>query len=429
MQPARLKTRPERPAPDSRSVTTQARPAGPRPPGRSGVAVTFLVALALVLAGCAGVAGYFLHAERAVAAALREERVALELAHEERIRALTRRLVSVMARQQAPGSDAPDAAFADLITRQVDLETRQAALGGLLSQLTGSLLPDPAQRGAATGTLEMAGAALLERLGASLSAGQRAQVAALLRPGEALPAKDRIEGLGQSLDRVESAQNRLLAGLGGAIAGRTQEIRTAVAELGLDLARVKLPTVQPAMGGPFIPLSASGQRGGFEQGLAQLDVLRTGFLRWRELAGIIPFQRPLAGDDTTTSNFGTRTDPFTGAVANHGGMDFRAETGVPVHAAGTGKVLRAEVAGGYGNLVELDHGNGLTTRYGHLSAFEVKPGQIVARGAVIGRVGSTGRSTGPHLHYETRRDDEALNPLRFIQAGARLAQPRVAGAP
>ena len=102
-------------------------------------------------------------------------------------------------------------------------------------------------------------------------------------------------------------------------------------------------------------------------------------------------------------------------------MDFRGETGTPVHAAGAGKVLRAEVAGGYGNLVELDHGNGVTTRYGHLSAFDVKAGQIVAAGQVIGRIGSTGRSTGPHLHYETRLSDEARNPLKFIQIGDKLA--------
>jgi murein DD-endopeptidase MepM/ murein hydrolase activator NlpD len=105
----------------------------------------------------------------------------------------------------------------------------------------------------------------------------------------------------------------------------------------------------------------------------------------------------------------------------HAGMDFRAGTGTPVRAPGAGKVLRAEVAGGYGNLIELDHGNGLTTRYGHLTSFDVKPGQIVAAGTIIGRVGSTGRSTGPHLHYETRLDDDALNPLKFIQIGARLS--------
>jgi murein DD-endopeptidase MepM/ murein hydrolase activator NlpD len=92
-----------------------------------------------------------------------------------------------------------------------------------------------------------------------------------------------------------------------------------------------------------------------------------------------------------------------------------------VRAPGAGKVLRAEVAGGYGNLIELDHGNGLTTRYGHLSAFDVKEGQLVAAGQIIGRVGSTGRSTGPHLHYETRLSDEARNPLKFIQLGDKLA--------
>ena len=96
-------------------------------------------------------------------------------------------------------------------------------------------------------------------------------------------------------------------------------------------------------------------------------------------------------------------------------------------APGAGKVLRAEVSGGYGNLVEIDHGNGLTTRYGHLSAFDVKADQIVRPGAIIGRLGSTGRSTGPASALRDAACGEASNPLKFIEIGNRLSQPAVRG--
>ena len=191
----------------------------------------------------------------------------------------------------------------------------------------------------------------------------------------------------------------------------------ALADLGLDVGKLRLPAARQAMGGPLIPLSMTMRPGSFEHRIVQLGEGQAVFGRWRELAHIVPLRRPLDGDDSTTSNDGMRTDPFTGAAAMHAGMDFRGETGTPIRATGAGKVLRAEVAGGYGNLVEIDHGNGLTSRYAHLSAFDVKADQIVPPGAVIGRLGSTGRSTGPHLA------GEASNPLKFIEIGNRLSQP------
>ncbi len=106
----------------------------------------------------------------------------------------------------------------------------------------------------------------------------------------------------------------------------------------------------------------------------------------------------------------------------HSGLDFRAAMGDPVRATANGKVTMAGNSGGYGRMVEIDHGNGLATRYGHLSEINVKIGDIIKIGQVIGEVGSTGRSTGPHLHYETRIDGEAVDPQRFLRAGIRLSQ-------
>jgi murein DD-endopeptidase MepM/ murein hydrolase activator NlpD len=120
------------------------------------------------------------------------------------------------------------------------------------------------------------------------------------------------------------------------------------------------------------------------------------------------------------SGFGVRTDPFTGSLAMHTGLDLHGETGDPVRATADGTVTAAGWGGGYGRVVDIDHGNGLTTRYGHLSAIDVRAGQSVKAGQIIGKVGSTGRSTGPHLHYETRLRKEAVDPQKFLRAGQRL---------
>jgi murein DD-endopeptidase MepM/ murein hydrolase activator NlpD len=108
----------------------------------------------------------------------------------------------------------------------------------------------------------------------------------------------------------------------------------------------------------------------------------------------------------------------------HTGLDFRADHGARVAATGAGRVITAEYSGGYGNLVELDHGNGITTRYAHLASIGVAGDQRVSPGQTLGRVGSTGRSTGPHLHYETRIGGDPVDPQRFLRAGARLATLR-----
>ena len=104
----------------------------------------------------------------------------------------------------------------------------------------------------------------------------------------------------------------------------------------------------------------------------------------------------------------------------HAGIDFRGPVGTPVRAAAAGRVITADVTGGYGNLVEVEHGQGIVTRYAHLSAFNVAPGQTVTPGTIVGLLGSTGRSTGPHLHYETRINGGPVDPMRFLMAGAQV---------
>jgi murein DD-endopeptidase MepM/ murein hydrolase activator NlpD len=169
------------------------------------------------------------------------------------------------------------------------------------------------------------------------------------------------------------------------------------------------------LGGPYVPADASPDAaiGRAAQLLDKLDTLR------RRLA-TLPLRRPLAGDLTITSGFGARQDPFLGAPALHTGVDFRAADGTPVLATAPGTIEATGRQGGYGLAIDIDHGGGISTRYGHLSRIAVSVGQHVMTGDTIGYAGSTGRSTGPHLHYETRVAGEAVDPTDWLQAGERL---------
>ncbi len=160
---------------------------------------------------------------------------------------------------------------------------------------------------------------------------------------------------------------------------------------------------------------------------------RTLFMNWKHMGEAahpriaVPSQKPVERA-VFTSGFGTRSDPFGGYTAMHAGIDLAGPVGTPIYAAADGIVDRAGWANGYGNLVELDHGKSIQTRYGHLSAILVTNGQRVRRGDLIARMGSTGRSTGSHLHYEVRLDGHAVNPVPFLQSSDyMLAVQRRAG--
>lgn len=155
---------------------------------------------------------------------------------------------------------------------------------------------------------------------------------------------------------------------------------------------------------------------GLESGL---QVMRGDVDRRNRLAAATPSIWPTKG--WLTSAIGKRSDPFTDEQKSHEGLDISADKGTPVYATADATVKTASYQGAYGNLVELDHGFGLETRYGHLSQFSVKPGASVKRGDLIGRVGATGRATGPHLHYEVRVNGRLLNPLQLLLAPKKSA--------
>lgn len=155
-------------------------------------------------------------------------------------------------------------------------------------------------------------------------------------------------------------------------------------------------------------------RGKIDQRTDQLSVLEALLIQNSANLRFLPSLLPVV-DGWHSSNFGYRIDPFTGQQTYHEGIDFPAEVGTPVVAAASGKVIFAESHAQYGRMVEIDHGNGLVSRYAHNSALKVRDGDLVVRGQQIAAVGSTGRSTGPHLHFEVRLNGVPQNPARFLQ--------------
>jgi hypothetical protein len=160
-----------------------------------------------------------------------------------------------------------------------------------------------------------------------------------------------------------------------------------------------------------------------------MDIVESEFLSTQVRRALLPQNAPLS-EGFVGSSFGMRTDPFTGQLAMHAGVDFAAPTGTPIYAAAGGVVSSAEMNPVYGNTVEVDHGNDLRTRYAHASKIVVKPGDIVKRGQKLAEVGSTGRSTGPHLHFEVHLKGVPQNPSKFLIAqkpGSPLGQLAAVG--
>ncbi|MFZ5749127.1 MAG: M23 family metallopeptidase [Pseudomonadota bacterium] len=251
-----------------------------------------------------------------------------------------------------------------------------------------------------------------------------------------------LEPLPDAPDQTSSVANEVLAPLRrvedrqAAFAKKAQAVGEAryaataehLRKLGLSPERF----TGVAMGGPYEPVDENGET------VAEADAdaqFRSLFETWKKLDMLeqtviaIPSLQPV-DKVTFTSRFGVRSDPFRGTAAMHAGVDIPGPVGTPVYATADGVVSRAGRAGGYGNLVEINHGKGIETRYGHLSKILVADNTRVRRGQMIGLMGSTGRSTGSHLHYEVRIDGHAVNPVPFLQNGpyiVALQNPSVSG--
>ena len=194
---------------------------------------------------------------------------------------------------------------------------------------------------------------------------------------------------------------------------RQLALAAALADEDIDAASLRRLGFYPAKAG-------DGVGGPFENG--GNPTFKALFKSWKKLDTLqdgvisVPSDKPVK-TAAFTSGYGLRTDPFRGAAAMHAGIDLSGPIGTPIYATADGVVSTAGYnSGGYGNLVKIDHGRGIETRYGHLSTLIVRQGQRVTRGQVIGRMGSTGRSTGSHLHYEVRIDGRAVNPIPFMKS-------------
>ena len=183
---------------------------------------------------------------------------------------------------------------------------------------------------------------------------------------------------------------------------RSRLIETVMDTIGVKLNKKPAGQAQENSGGPFIPDNETPYDNLLEQVDTYLNTIRT-----------MPLGKPVGG--RISSGFGKRTDPLNSKKAVHEGVDIRGARGDRIVATASGKVIKAMKNGGYGNYVEIDHGNGYVTAYGHMQNYLVKQGERVKQGQVIGHVGSSGRSTGPHLHYEIRLNKKPIDPEKFMK--------------
>ena len=313
-----------------------------------------------------------------------------QFAYEDRIAELRAKIDRTTSRQLLD-QEQFEQKLDELVRRQTLLESRATALSGGVDPI-------------ATGSIHPAAKPLGDPAAPAVRGdhGKQSSIGAVL---------DRLEA---SLDRVEQRQSLAVNQIEIRYQNKTQQIRSVLAQLGL-----KADPAPPA-GGPFIPVKLASEDQTFGRALLRVNVMRAEANALGNTLLKVPLRKPVTGEIDETSPFGVRMDPFAHEAAMHTGIDFRGEIGEPIHATAGGIVTVAGWTGGYGKMIEIDHGNGLATRYGHLSEIDVDIGQAVRTGAVIGKLGSTGRSTGPHLHYETRLNGEAVNPQKFLDAGDRL---------
>lgn len=222
------------------------------------------------------------------------------------------------------------------------------------------------------------------------------------------------------LARIEARQLAVVEGLTRYADWRAQRAADALKQLQLNPAQVIRSSRNQAMGGPLEGLATDAD-GSIDPRFERLGLSMARMAALEQALEGVPQFAP-ARKDLISSGFGYRRDPFNGRAAMHSGLDFKGATGTPIYAAAKGRVTFVGRKGGYGNTVEITHGNGLMTRYAHMSKFNAKVGQQVLPGQTIGAIGSTGRSTGPHLHFEVRINNRAVNPRTFLETAPHVLE-------
>lgn len=233
---------------------------------------------------------------------------------------------------------------------------------------------------------------------------------------------DALRRFGRRMRDLATAQKTALELMESRANERAETLETAIASLGFEPDRfVPRPGAGDAVGGPLIQLGSFDPEGpatAEDRQIMRISTTTDTINAYVDMLRALPVRYPLPVAVHPTSGFGPRRDPFTGVSAMHQGIDYPRPTGSPVTASAAGTVKRAGWAGAYGRMIEIRHDNGVSTRYAHLSKIEVSVGQHVEPGDEIGLVGTTGRSTGSHLHFETRVNGKAVNPIKFLKAGS-----------
>ncbi|MET4632554.1 murein DD-endopeptidase MepM/ murein hydrolase activator NlpD [Kaistia defluvii] len=332
--------------------------------------------------------------------------------------------IETLNKTRSKESAGVDEKVRSLLDRQKELEARQKALAKVAEAARRAGLDVPIQPSTPAKPKPAKGrkAALDPEVTGSISpavAKPSVQFADMgLRSPQPMPAivAPRLDPLEDKIASMAADQDALVGGLMAGVTKRTQKIDAALRKLGR-----RVPPAPSGVGGPFVPAprGAISSPANFKADVATLTSQFDRLAKLRQIALDLPLKRPIENADIS-SRFGTRSDPFLGRPAMHTGIDFRAPTGYPARAVNGGRIVAAGYNGGYGNCVDVDHGNGVVTRYGHLSKISVKVGERVVAGQKIGQVGSTGRSTGPHLHYEIRIDGEAIDPMIYLRAGQEI---------
>lgn len=320
-------------------------------------------------------------------------------AYEDRIASL-RADIDRLSSRQLLNQEEFEARLAEVASRQAMLNERQEILAGLGRAAQSAGLTAPGRAAVDDGAAERD----------NITTGS-------IEPGTDGGPALTLDVVETSLDDLAENQVSFLERIASDAAERSGRIAAVLEQVGR---KVPKTSRNEAVGGPFVPIASDADpdtfRGGVELAAAQIERFET----LQKTATGLPLMAPMSRG-SITSRFGMRTDPFRRRPAMHTGIDFRAPSGEPARATAPGKVTSAGYTGGYGYMVEIDHGGGLTTRFAHLSKIVAKKGQSVAKGDIVGRTGSTGRSTGPHLHYEIRVNGRAIDPMTFIQAGDRLS--------
>ncbi|PLK71484.1 peptidase [Rhizobium sp. TH135] len=352
--------------------------------------------------------------------------------YEDRIAALRAQVDRVTSRQLLD-QQVVEEKVEKLLEQQMALTSRHGRIGALLEGSPSDALPAggpvPAEKPlvdskdqAALSNGTEAFAALLGSEGASRpsATAEKPPVALGYVPMTGENVADRADRLFShmtlSLKEIEAEQLQRIDQLASGASQTADEIAAILKRQGVPIEEIAALPVADAVGGPYLAPQSDRD---FNASINALDAALNRLETVRGTAKRLPFANPAPGQEIT-SRFGNRPDPFFGGLAMHAGIDFRAPTGTEIRSTGSGKVVTAGFSGGYGNMVEVDHGLGLTTRYGHMSRVLVSEGDTVEPGQLIGLSGSTGRSTGPHLHYEVRRNGDPVDPMRFLNAGMKL---------